>query len=85
VCNAAATALAISESSIRRHGLTLCKEIQTQTKNLMDKVISWSLMFDEASDIQMHKHLNIFVNILLETGEVRTLTLALQGILYNVT
>jgi hypothetical protein len=36
-------------------------------------------MFDEASDIQMNKHLNLFVNVLLDTGDVKTLTLALQG------
>ena len=29
----------------------------------MQKVASVSLMFDEASDIQMYKHLNIFVNV----------------------
>ncbi len=38
-------------------------------------------MFDEASDIQMNKHLNLFVNVLLDTGDVKTLTLALQGML----
>ncbi len=37
-------------------------------------------MFDEASDIQMHGKLNVFVNVCLHTGgEVKTLTLALQG------
>jgi secreted Zn-dependent insulinase-like peptidase len=36
-------------------------------------------MFDEASDIQMHGKLNVFVNVCLYTGEVKTLTLALQG------
>jgi hypothetical protein len=45
----------------------------------MANVVSASLMFDEASDIQMAKHLNMFVNVLLETGEVKTLTLALAG------
>ena len=45
----------------------------------MTNVVSASLMFDEASDIQMSKHLNMFVNVLLETGEVKTLTLALEG------
>ena len=39
-------------------------------------------MFDEASDIQMSKHLNMFLNVLLETGEVKTLTLALEGTLH---
>ena len=29
----------------------------------MDIVASASIMFDEASDIQMHKHLNVFVNV----------------------
>jgi hypothetical protein len=37
-------------------------------------------MFDEASDINMNGNLNVFVNVCLYTGEVRTLTLALQGI-----
>ena len=45
----------------------------------MAKGISVLLMFDEASDIQMNQHLNVFVNVLLDTGEVKTLTLALQG------
>jgi hypothetical protein len=44
----------------------------------MANVVSASLMFDEASDIQMSKHLTMFVNVLLETGEVKTLTLALE-------
>jgi hypothetical protein len=39
-------------------------------------------MFDEASDIQISKHLNMFLNVLLETGEVKTLTLALEGTLH---
>ena len=47
----------------------------------MVNVVSASLMFDEASDIQMNKHLNLFVNVLLDTGDVKTLTLALQGML----
>jgi hypothetical protein len=29
----------------------------------MDIVASASIMFDEASDIQMHKHLNVVVNV----------------------
>ena len=36
-------------------------------------------MFDEASDIQMHGNRNVFVNVCLYTGEVRTFTLALKG------
>ena len=75
----AATALSISTTSIRRHGIAICKDIGTKTKHLMANVVSASLMFDEASDIQMSKHLNMFVNVLLETGEVKTLTLALEG------
>ncbi len=34
-------------------------------------------MFDEASDINMHSNLNVFVTILIDDGSVRTLTLAL--------
>jgi hypothetical protein len=45
----------------------------------MANVVSASLMVDAASDIQMSKHLNMFVNVLLETGEVKTLTLSLAG------
>ncbi len=40
---------------------------------------SLSIMFDEASDIQMHGNLNAFINVCLYTGKVRTLTLALKG------
>jgi hypothetical protein len=39
------------------------KYIQDKTMQKMAKVASVSVMFDEASDIQMHKHLNIFVNV----------------------
>jgi hypothetical protein len=46
---------------------------------------SLSLMFDEASDIQMHGNLNVFVNVCLYTGEVRTFTLALKGEIVRVT
>ena len=42
-------------------------------------------MFDEASDIQMHGNLNVFVNVCLYTGEVRTFTLALKGKTVRVT
>ena len=73
--------VSISSTSIRRHGLALSQDIQTKTKQLMANVVSASLMFDEASDIQMNKHLNLFVNVLLDTGDVKTLTLALQGML----
>ena len=58
-----ALALAISTTSIRRHGLTLSQYFQTKTKQIMSKVASVSVMFDEASDIQMYKHLNSFVNV----------------------
>jgi hypothetical protein len=55
-----------------------------QTKAVLAKVISVSLMFDEASDIQIHQHFILFVNALLVTGEVKTLTLALQGGLHVI-
>lgn len=42
-------------------------------------------MFDEASDIQMHGNLNVFVNVCLYTGEVRTFTLALKGEIVIIT
>jgi hypothetical protein len=74
-----AAALSISRTSIQRNGLKLSGYIQAKTKALLAKCISVSLMFDEASDIQMNQHLNVFVNVLLDTGEVKTLTLALQG------
>jgi hypothetical protein len=45
---------------------------------------SLSLMFDEASDIQMHGNLNVFVNVCLYTGEVGTFTLALKGEIVRV-
>ncbi len=40
-------------------------------------------MFDEASDITMNSKLNVFVNILLASGDVKTLTLSLVGILLH--
>ncbi len=44
-------------------------------------------MFVEASDIQiqMHGNLNVFINVCLYTGEVRTFTLALKGEIVRVT
>ena len=36
-------------------------------------------MFDEASDINMNANLNVFVNVLLTCGNVKTLTLSLVG------
>jgi hypothetical protein len=51
---------------------------------------SCSIMFDEASDISMNNMLNVFVNILLPNGQVRTLILTLceleaadAGTVYN--
>ena len=41
------------------------------------------IKFDEASDVQMHGKLNVFVITCLYTGDVKTLTLALHG-LYTV-
>ena len=76
-----AGSLSITRSSISRHGLAIADDIVKKTKLLMVSVVSASLMFDEASDIQMSKHLNMFFNVLLETGEVKTLTLALEGTL----
>ena len=38
------------------------------------------IKFDEASDVQMHGKLNVFVICCLYTGEVKTLTLALHGL-----
>ncbi len=45
------------------------------------------IKFDEASDVQMHGKLNVFVISCLYTGEVKTLTLALHGLdvfIFNV-
>jgi hypothetical protein len=45
------------------------------------------IKFDEASDVQMHGKLNLFVITCLYTGEVKTLTLALHGsyiVYYNI-
>ena len=45
------------------------------------------IKFDEASDVQMHGKLNLFVIKCLYTGEVKTLTLALHGlyiVYYNI-
>jgi hypothetical protein len=56
-----------STTSIRRHGLLLAKYIQNKTMENMAKAASISVMFDEAADIQMHKHLNIFVNVSTST------------------
>ncbi len=43
----------------------MCKYIQTKTVQVLEHVANAPIMFDEASDIQMHKHLNVFVNVIL--------------------
>ena len=52
-----------SKQSCSRYGLNISKYLQGKILNVMDGVSSVSIMFDEASDIQMHKHLNVFVNV----------------------
>ena len=66
-------------SAIRVHNLNLVQIFF----NYMH--FSLSLMFDGASDIQMHGNLNVFVNVCLYTGEVRTFTLALKCEIVRVT
>jgi hypothetical protein len=50
---------------------------------LRSAAYSVCIKFDEASDVQMHGKLNVFVITCLYTGDVKTLTLALNG-LYTV-
>jgi hypothetical protein len=49
--------------SIARYGLAIANEIEKYTALVTENAVSASIMFDEASDIQMHKKLNIFVNV----------------------
>ena len=58
-----ATALHLSARSVARYGLATANEIEKETTLLIEKAVSLSIMFDEASDIQMHKKLNIFINV----------------------
>ena len=58
-----AATLHLSRQSCARYGLQLCTYIHKKTVEQMPIVISASIMFDEASDIQMYKHLNVFVNV----------------------
>ena len=60
---ASAAAMHISKQSCSRYGVNISKYLQAKTVNVMEGVASVSIMFDEASDIQMHKHLNVFVNV----------------------
>jgi hypothetical protein len=52
-----------SKTTCARHGVALCEYFKGKTITMMENVVSISIMFDEASDIQMHKHLNVFVNV----------------------
>ena len=61
---ASAAAMHISKTSCSRYGVNISKYLQAKTVNVMEGVASVSIMFDEASDIQMHKHLNVFVNVI---------------------
>jgi hypothetical protein len=58
-----AAALRLSPRSIARYGLAIASEIEKNTALVTENAVSASIMFDEASDIQMHKKLNIFVNV----------------------
>ncbi len=60
---ASAAAMHTSKQSCSRYGLNISKYLQAKTVNVMEGVAGVSIMFDEASDIQMHKHLNVFVNV----------------------
>ena len=53
------------QTTCARNGLALCDYFKGKTLQMMANVAAVSIMFDEASDIQMHKHLNIFVNVRL--------------------
>ncbi len=55
--------LRLSRPICASHGLVLCDYFKGKTVKMMENVAFVSLMFDEASDIQMHKHLNVFVNV----------------------
>jgi hypothetical protein len=57
--------LSLSRQTCARKGLALCDYFKGKTSQMMANVAAVSIMFDEASDIQMHKHLNIFVNVKL--------------------
>jgi hypothetical protein len=57
--------LSLSRQTCARNGLAICEYFKGKTKQMMANVAAVSIMFDEASDIQMHKHLNIFVNVRL--------------------
>ncbi len=57
--------LSLSRQTCARNGLALCDYFQGKTLQMMANVAAVSIMFDEASDIQIHKHLNIFVNVRL--------------------
>jgi hypothetical protein len=58
-----AATLHLSRQSCARYGLQLCTYIHDKTVQQMQNVASASIMFDEASDIQMHKHSHVFVNV----------------------
>jgi hypothetical protein len=55
--------LSLSRPTCASHGLALCDYFKGKTIKMMENVASVSIMFDEPSDIQMHKHLNVFVNV----------------------
>jgi hypothetical protein len=47
--------LSSSKTTCARHGLALCEYLKGKSVRMMENVASISIMFDEASDIQMHK------------------------------
>ena len=58
-----ASSLHLSRRSIARYGLAIGKQFEKDTTSAMENAVSASIMFDEASDIQMNKKLNVFVNV----------------------
>jgi hypothetical protein len=57
------SSLHLSRRSIARYGLAIGKQFEKDTTSAMENAVSASIMFDEASDIQMNKKLNVFVNL----------------------
>jgi hypothetical protein len=53
----------LSRRSVVRYRLAIAKQFEKDTISAMEDAVSASIMFDEASDIQMNKKLNVFVNV----------------------
>ncbi len=69
----------LSARSAARYELRVVDAVTNWTKGMINDVDSVSVMFDEASDININSCLNVLVNCFLSNGNVTTLSQHLRN------